>query len=292
MNIVISLSILFLAQLCVGANFVLSKGLISHINPLVILLVRFSVASVFMYAMIKVERKQQLSSFCQLSKKEILILCTQGLAAGIFFNILVLIGLYYTSANSAGLITSLLPAVVILMNVIFFSYKLSKKIIIALCISVMGLILINLSPIEMGVKNALLGNFLIFIALIPDALYYVLSKQYNIKISTNIKTFIFNAVNVPFLILIIIFYPSANFDNISLIEYGKMSLIGITSGLFFVLWELGSKKIDATFSALAIAFMPIATVILAVIVLNEQIGFIKFIGMILVIISIISYSKK
>jgi drug/metabolite transporter (DMT)-like permease len=42
------LLLLFLAQGCVGVNIVLSKGLVDHINPFVIMNIRFTLAGVFM----------------------------------------------------------------------------------------------------------------------------------------------------------------------------------------------------------------------------------------------------
>jgi|GEM_PF-4377775 len=79
-------------------------------------------------------------------------------------------GLHFTDATSTGLITSLLPAIVICINLIFFKQKLTKKIIISLAIAILGLILINYNTIESNANNNLIGNLLVLAALLPDTM--------------------------------------------------------------------------------------------------------------------------
>ena len=146
---------LFLAQVCVGINIVFSKGLTNHINPFIIMTVRFTVASLFMsFLLIKSDERKRWDF--HLSWLDWLVILAKGMGAGLFFNWLMLTGLNLTNANSAGLITSLLPAVVVCLNVILFKQQLNTRMIIAIMISVAGLILINFESFGKGACHALL----------------------------------------------------------------------------------------------------------------------------------------
>jgi drug/metabolite transporter (DMT)-like permease len=66
-------------------------------------------------------------------------------------------------------------------------------------------------------------------------------------------------------------------------------LVGLSSALFYLFWNLGSAKIDGTSASLATALMPVCTVVIAALTLGESINVMQFIGMLLVISSILAY---
>lgn len=292
MPVVRSLSLLFLAQVCVGINIVLSKGLIEHINPLVLLAVRFSIASVFMFALVLTQHGYDHEQVRALNFRGWLVLLAEGIGAGVAFNFIMLHGLSYTDANSAGLITSLLPAVIIVMNLIFFRQRLTARMLQSVGLSIVGLVLINLGKNSAASINPLVGNLLVFLALIPDSLYYVFSKLYPLRIPALFKVLILNAINLPILYLVLLFTPEISLASINFYDWLLMVVIGVTSALFFVFWQAGIKRIDAAYAALSTAFMPLATVILAWLILGESLDFIKMAGMVLVIFSIIIYARR
>gem|GEM_PF-4708071 len=79
------LIILFLAQACVSINIVLSKNLIGHIDPLIILTIRFTLASIFILFLL-LNSKSPNKFNLNLSAFDWLILIISGLGAGILFN--------------------------------------------------------------------------------------------------------------------------------------------------------------------------------------------------------------
>lgn len=290
-KLVRSMLFLFLAQVCVGVNIVLYKGLVSHINPVLIMTIRFSFASIFMFMLLLFDIDKHHFQL-RLDYKGWMVLLAKGLGAGVAFNFIMLSGLHRTDANSAGLITSLLPAVVICLNILLFRQKLTSKMLFSLLISVSGLILINLGVASHSSGTALLGNFLVFVSLIPDGLYYTLSKYYPLKIHSMLKVFWLNAINVPFLLVIVLFLPFSYWSSVSLHDWLMLAIIGCNSGLFFILWQKGIQDIDAAYAALSTAFMPLATVILAWFILGESLSLSKFVGMLLVMLSIVVYARK
>ena len=137
------LLLLLLAQACVGMNIVLSKRLINHVDPLIMMTTRFTFAALSMVPL-WLQQHERERWYCHLTKTDWLALLAKSLGAGIFFNLLILTGLHFTNANSAGLIASLLPAIVIGLNIMLFKQQLNKQMMIAIMISVAGLILINI----------------------------------------------------------------------------------------------------------------------------------------------------
>jgi len=283
---------LFLAQLCVGVNIVFSKGLASHISPLIIMTIRFTVASLFMSLFLIKSNEWKRWNF-QLSWLDWAVMLTKGVGAGLFFNWLMLTGLHFTNANSAGLITSLLPAVVVCLNVMLFKQKLTTNMIIAIMISVAGLILINCESFGAESRHALVGNLLVFVALLPEGLYYTLSKYYPVaKIPPITNSICLAALNLPFLYLIIAFMPASAWQSITHHDIWIMILVGVSAGLFFFFWQTGVELVDPAYAALATALMPLSTVFLAWVVLGEGLTVTKSIGMFFVILSIVHYARS
>ncbi|TXI99020.1 MAG: hypothetical protein E6Q32_08970, partial [Neisseriales bacterium] len=102
-----SLTLLFLAQLCVGFSIVLSKGIVDHHSPLLLLTVRFSVSALIMYV---VSKSSVNGSPLQtrLTPVEWIVLLSESLGAGVLFKSRKLIVLPFTRASRAGFITRLL----------------------------------------------------------------------------------------------------------------------------------------------------------------------------------------
>jgi len=59
-----------------------------------------------------------------------------------------------------------------------------------------------------------------------------------------------------------------------------------------VFWFLGTQHVDGIMASLSTAIMPIATVVLAWIILGEELNSLELAGMGLVIFSIILYVRK
>ncbi|MBX9578001.1 MAG: DMT family transporter [Chthoniobacterales bacterium] len=285
------LLLLLLAQACVGINIVLSKGLVDHINPLIMMTTRFTFAALFMLPLCLQSGETKDWKF-HLTKKDWLALLAKSLGAGLFFNLFMLTGLHFTNANSAGLITSLLPAIVVVLNILIFKQKLSKQMFIAIIISIAGLILINVESFGGSSANALLGNSLVFLSLLPEGLYYTLSKYYPIsKIPAVTNAILLNALNLIFLYGVLAFMPLSVWRLITWHDGITMAFLGLTTGLFFLCWQRGVEQVDAGYASLATAFMPLSTVVLAWLILGETLTAIKFSGMLLVILSIVHYAR-
>ena len=85
-----------------------------------------------------------------------------------------------------------------------------------------------------------------------------------------------------------------HWDTLSVdsISWLILFVLGLSSGLFYVFWFIGSQWVDGILASLSTAVMPVATVIIAWILLGEHLTELQSAGMGLVILSIAIYAKR
>ena len=113
---------LFIAQLMVAINVVGSKVISTHVAVLPALFLRFSIATVVSFLMCFVIGRQKADwrALSLISKSGWLYLGLQGVCAGALFNAFIFWGLQTVSASLAGMILSLLPAVIAIIALFFW----------------------------------------------------------------------------------------------------------------------------------------------------------------------------
>lgn len=233
-------------------------------------------------------------NFMSLSSKDKLLLIFQAACGGFLFNVLILYGMKTTSATSAGIISSITPIMIFILAAVLLHEKINLQKSIAIVIIIIGLIILNTGKTASAMEGALLGNCLVLLAVIPEALFTILSKSVGKKISEIEAVILVNLFNL------ILFLPFASMSiinfhltNISVSVYGQLFIYGISGGImFFLLWYRGLTKINANTAALFTGVMPVSTTVLAYLFLNEPIGSNEIIGMLLVIIAIVVGCKK
>ena len=173
------------------------------------------------------------------------------------------------------------PTVFIIMSYILFRKKENKTTILAVILSVIGILIVVGSPSS---ENNWLGNFLIIISLITLSLSAITSqnlmKTYS-PLTTTILTFWLGT----FLLIpsVIYFYglPSINLNN-NLITSICFQGIFCTSLAYF-LWNYGLQKIPIAKAGIYANIEPIAGILFTTLLLSEKITLQIAIGGILVI---------
>lgn len=286
----LGLFFLFMAQTMSGINIVGAKYLVSTVSISTILTLRFTIAALllFIFYFTRATPKKMLIEIKSVDLTGWGYILAQALCAGILFNFLMLWGLKATSANIAGITTSALPAMVAVMAWLFLRDTMNAKIIICIIFASLGLILINLHSDQIAQQNtSLWGGILVFLSLLPEAAYYILSKKHRSSLSVLLLSAIINAINA----VIMLFFLGHNlFHQITYFNFAQsfaLLVISLGSGLFYVFWVLGSKHVTSHTASLSIALMPIMTLIIAWLALAERITLLQFTGMCLVILSIV-----
>jgi drug/metabolite transporter (DMT)-like permease len=216
------------------------------------------------------------------------ILLLQALFGVFFYRIFTFWGLQYTTAANSGLITSSSPVIVALLAFFFLKERLSRQRILGIFFVVIGLFIINLYPFfngETDGSTSIKGNVLILLAVFCEALFSIMSKVACKPVSalyrTAIITFYAFLLLLPFSIYDGLYYDWTRINSSSIFcvfYYGVF-----VSFLSYVLWFKGIERVQASSSAVFTSIVPVSSIILSALVLNDSILFVHIIGLICII---------
>jgi drug/metabolite transporter (DMT)-like permease len=292
------LSILFLilAQVVVGFNIVASKFLVADFPTLFLLIVRFSGATLILLVLCGLTQspKHHWDSLKKVKPKTWGFIVAQALTAGTLFNLMMVIGLHYTNANVAGIVTSLLPMLTMLMAALCLKERLTLTKWMCILLATIGLIVINTTHVTGAdlQDNMGLGCLIIMVGLVAEAAYYILTKLHPVKMSVFLLSALMNGINAVLLLPIAFFFIPWSTLEISAFQAIVLGLASLSSALFYLFWYLGSEKVDGSMASLSTAVMPIATIIISWIALGEGLSPAQALGMVLIIIAIIFCAQQ
>ncbi|MDF1759047.1 MAG: DMT family transporter [Coxiellaceae bacterium] len=288
---------LVLAQLMVGVNIVASKYLLQDISVTFLLMARFWLAAVWLFAVYYLQPKrmrQRQQSAHAFQKKDFTYLILQSLCAGALFNLLLLTGLQYTSASVAGIITSAIPAMVAIFSVVLLRERLNKIAILSVVLAFMGLVIINLHGFHVGRGSNLKGSLIIVLSLLPESLYYVLCKIHQVRMPLILLAAWINLINGIVVLPLLVVHPDAMNVHLSLMSWLVVLVVlvvTLSTALFYAFWYMGCGGVQASLAGMFTAIMPIATLLLSWLFLSEVITLLQAAGMLLVIGSIFLYAR-
>ena len=286
------------AQIAFALNVICGKVLVEALPTLSFITIRFffgalSLLFIMLLTKDQIFKNRKTSS---LNKADIINIFLQAFSAGFLFNLIFYLGLDYTTATSAGIISSSLPGIIAIMAVLILKERLNKQKVFALFISICGILCISIdNTITVdGPRGSYLGDFLIFISLIPEAFYSVLNKRSANKLSPLFTAFIINIL--AFLLMLPIAFTQLKTVNFAHLIYSNvffyLTLAGFCGALFFWLWPLGLLKVPASEAAIFGGIVPIACSIFAVLILNETFKVNDGLGLFCVVLSIYVSNAK
>ena len=286
---------LMFAQAMVGLNIVASKSILSYVPFLLLLTIRFSLSTILLLPMhwCSADRKISIKNhFKLLTRQDWIFLFGQAICAGIFFNFLMMCGLKNTDANVAGIITSALPALIALLSWRLLGDKFSTKTFVCIAFATIGLLIIAINKLKfMGQDHSFLGDFLVLLSLLPEAMYYVLCQWHANRLPIFLTSALLNGINAVILIFLL---PLTDLTSVALSfnDWMILLVLGLSSGLFYVFWFIGSKTVTGIMAALSTATMPVATVLLAWFFLGERLTLVQGVGMGFILLSILAHAKR
>ncbi len=181
-----------------------------------------------------------------------------------------------------GIIIGTTPAVVGLISFIFLKEPLLLNKILGILLAVMGIVIFNVTGaagVEKGL-NPLLGNLLVFGAVVGEALFTVFCKVLPDKITPLPASALMTVLGL-FLFLPLAVYEALYFDfsAVSLEQwlYIMYSAIVVTV-LAYILWFRGVTGVQASTAAVFTGVMPVSAVLLSYLVLGEQLSWAHLLG--------------
>ncbi|ALL24792.1 DMT family transporter [Bacillus tropicus] len=268
-----------------GGMYVVSKYVLDFIPPLTLVWLRFIIAFVVLYMILKITEKKQKKTVT-IRKKDWLLFAWIGFI-GYFISITCqFIGTKLSDAHTGSLVTSATPAFMVIFAAIILKEKLTARRMLSTIIATIGVIIVIGWDIEIG--SYFIGTIILVGAAITWALLSIYVKiasaQFSSLVITTYAIFFSLFFITPFMIWE---FQSNSIEHMNLYVVLGVLYLGIvsTAGAFF-LWNKGLELMDASIGSLFFFFQPIVGSLLGWFLLNETLNSNFFIGGILIICSV------
>lgn len=262
----------------VGTYVALSKPLVAVIPVFALAFLRFAIASVAMLPWTFREQGE-----APLTRTEQWLFFLLSLFGNFLFSICMLSGIALTTATAAGVTLATLPAVVALLSRWFLHETLTLRVWIAIALAVAGIALLQWAktteplPASGSAWTALLGNLLLFGAVVCEAIYVIISKRLS---ATRSPLRVSALINLLGLVLIapLGLWQLASFESGLLTAnlWLLLTFYSLAASLFAVwMWVAGLKHVAASHAGVFTVAMPIAATLVGIFVLGETFSWLQ-----------------
>ena len=267
-----------------ATTFISTKVLLTTFTPIEILIIRFVIRYLMLFLMSPHKLKIR-------NKKHELLFAGAGITGVTLYFLLENIALTYTYASNVGIVVSIAPIFTAIFAHIFLAgEKLKPTFFIGFLTAITGIIMISYNGSTVMKLNPL-GDILAVLAAVVWGVYSVFSK----KISDHGYPIIMATRRIFFYGLIFML-PAMLYFKVD-IEIGQLlkplHLFNIlylgmgASALCFVTWNLAAKLLGAIKSSLYIYIIPVITVVVSFLILQEKITGIAALGILLTLIGLL-----
>lgn len=203
---------------------------------------------------------------------------------------LLFIGLKLTPSINAPIIIASGPIILILASIIFLKEKPKSKVIAGTLVSLLGIVAIILRPLlETGLSGSLIGNLLLFLVTIFSVIQIILLKKLTVRNDPmTIIFWMFLIGSLPFIPFVL--WESQSFSIVT--DLTMQGALGLLYGIYFAtilahyFFVYATKHIKASEIGVFSYVDPIATVLVAVPLLGEQVTPTYLVGAMLVFLGI------
>lgn len=270
---------LALSMSLVGAYVALTKPLALVLPVFLLGWMRFGIGAI---AMLRWIRKP--ASEPTLSVQTRWLIFLESFLGNFLFTLCMIVGVSMTSAVSAGVIMSSIPATVAVLSRVFLKEAISARVWAAIACGVLGIGLLSLTQTP-GIGNALdlsggdssrqwLGNLLIFGAVLCEGSYAVIGKKLTAVLGPKRISAVINLWGFV-LMTPMGLYTALQFDFTAVDPSMWLLLLfyGLAASVWTVwLWMVGLKSVPASQAGVFTVMLPISAALVGVMVLGEQLG--------------------
>ena len=271
--------------------FIAGKIAVTEFTPFTLTFFRFFFALIIIFPLMLMKEK----SNWKLNKKDIPIIFFMGFIGIFAYHVLFFISLKYTTAINASLIGATNPMVTSIFASIILGESLGLKRIGAILLAFSG-VLLTISKGSFDIFRTLSFNFgdiLMFTAVFCFAVYSVLSKKIMYKhspIKILCYSFLFGLIIlIPF---IIIENPLTYISSVTFKGWFSVLYMAIfASAVGYLLQQISIKSYGASKTMLFVNLVPIFSILLSAIILNEKASFINLISGGIIICGVVINSR-
>lgn len=277
---------LFAVAVIWALNFSVVKSALSEIDPMSFNGLRFIFAAGIIWAVL-IYRNQLFT----IPKKDWLPLLGMGLLGNLIYQGLFIIGIDYTYAANAAVMLGTIPVWVALFSHFFHLERMNILKALGVIAAFAGILFIisgGSKPFSFG-SETFLGDLIIIAAAVVWGGYTILSKSF-LDRYTPIQ---FSAImgTIGSVVLFLIGLPNMlqlQWQNISAAAYGGVIYSGLLSiGVAYLIWNYGLQTVGAVHTATYQNLVPVLGLVFGVVLLNEKLTLLQYVGAALVVMGIV-----
>ncbi|MGG0741454.1 DMT family transporter [Niallia taxi] len=265
--------LLFIATLFWSGNYICGRYLAPSLPATLLNTIRWAISSVILIFLLYINKIK----FPIFSKwKEFSLLGFFGVFA---FSTLNYLGLKEISASQAGMISSGIPVIILLLTPLLLKEKINRFAWIGAILSLVGVIILIQGKQTSNIENSFIGEVEIMLSCIAWGIYTILGKKFGKD--TDPLTLTAGAALYGTFFSAISCIGFVNTDDINLTPISLVCILYVStfaSVIAYLAWNNGVKILGASLSAPFINLLPVWTVLLGILILKETASFYTLMG--------------
>ena len=309
----LSYASLLAGMMVVGAYVGFSKTLTLTFPVFVLATLRFAIAAVVLLPW---------TFGSAINKNQIKAILIQSFFGNFLFSICLLYGVSLSSAVAGGLIMSTLPAAVALLSAVVLKERLSHQTWLAVAMSVAAISILqfggignnlgkseNESLVNAHILNAFLsntdqqspaaqshfvGNFLLFGAVLCEAIYVVQGKRLSGSMSANRNSALLNLAGLAFMLPFGLWQMRGfDFSQVSVPMWQLLIAYAIAASVLSTwLWLTGLRKVPASQAGVFSIGLPVTAMLVGVVFLNEKLTAFHIVALVFSVVALLLISLQ
>jgi len=252
----------------VGSYVGLSKLLVGAFPVFLLAGLRFAIAAAAMPHWLRRQAGE-----APLSRGDRVLLFWESFLGNFLFSICMLSGIARSTALAAGVIMAALPAVVAVLSRVFLGERIAPRVAAGIACAVAGIALVSLAREGPGGTGTLLGNALLFGAVVCEASYVVIGKRLAAQVSARRISALVNAWGLA-LVAPFALWQALNFDfhAVAAPMWVLLLFYSIAASVVTVwLWMTGLRHVPASSAGVFTVLLPVAAAAVGVLFLGERV---------------------
>lgn len=268
---------LALSMSLVGSYVALSKPLVLVFPVFLLAWLRFGIGGLAMWNWLKKPADEP-----AISPRTRGLLFLESFLGNFLFSICMLFGVSMTTAVAAGVVMSSIPAVVAVLSWLFLRERIGWRSVAGIACAAVGIGLFSLQKTHsdvpadaagpFGISKAVLGNLLVFAAVICEASYVVIGKRLTEGLGPKRISAIINLWGFALVTPMGLWAAwTFDFSSVALPVWGLLVFYALAASVWTVwLWMTGLKTVPASQAGVFTVMLPISAAIIGVLFMGER----------------------
>jgi drug/metabolite transporter (DMT)-like permease len=268
-----------------GVSFVSTKAVLDKLDPYTLLVLRFGIGALFLLVLLVLKRYP-----LNIPLKYIPHLIVLGILGVFVHQVIQATALLTINASAAGWIISFSPVFTVILSVFFLHEKMTLLKASGMIVAIIGVLLVTTATNQQSFQPSInVGYLLMILSTLNWAIYSVLLKRLHIQLPSLVVTFymclIGFTLTTPFLV------RNKGWEMIPFltsVEWAHLLFLGVfVSGVAYWYWAKALEVLEASQVSVFLYLEPVATLITAILLLQEKIIPVSILGGIIIIMGVI-----